>query len=68
MMNIPNSGTGIKWMEHDGKTQNFDLFSWPFPHTSSGWYMELLANAPMASLIRRILSTSNEGMMISYEN
>lgn len=23
MMNIPNSGTDVKWMEHDGKTQNF---------------------------------------------
>lgn len=51
-----------------GKLKIFYLFSWPFSHTSSGWYMELLVTVAMASLIRRILSTPNEGMMISYEN
>lgn len=50
------------------KFKIFDLFSWPFPHAASGWCMELLVNVPTASLIRRILSTPNEGMMISYEN
>lgn len=34
MMNIPNSGTDIKWMEHDGKTQNFWSLFLAFPPCS----------------------------------
>lgn len=31
-MNIPNSGTGVKWMEHDGETQNFLISSLDISH------------------------------------